>query len=50
MGKEFAFLKKVGFPIDIKKIFKSKEYVNDNNYDIWFKINLKILKNANKTL
>lgn len=50
MGERFAFSKKVGFPLNMKKIFKSKEYINDNNYDIWFKVNLKILKNVNKTL
>jgi len=50
MGKKFAFSKKVGFPIDIKRIFNDKEYINDSNYDFWFKINLKILKNLNKTL
>lgn len=48
MGKEFAYAKKVGFPIDLKNIFleyesSKKNSDNISSYDIWFNENLKIL-------
>ena len=41
-GKEFASLKKVGFPIDMSRIVKYKN-VKISNYNLWFKLNQKIL-------
>lgn len=41
MGEDFAFEKKVGFPVDLKSIFSEKS--NRSNYDIWFDENLKVL-------
>jgi len=41
MGKEFAFEEKIGFPVDLTKIFKEKEL---GNYDIWFSKNLELLQ------
>lgn len=42
MGYDFAFEKKVGFPVNLNKIF-SNEY-NLTSYELWFKENLKVLK------
>jgi asparagine synthase (glutamine-hydrolysing) len=42
-GKEFSLLKKVGFPVDMSRIVKYKNSRLDN-YNLWFKLNLKILK------
>ena len=41
MGYDFAFEKKVGFPVDIKKIYDDDSV--SSSYDIWFKKNLEIL-------
>ena len=41
-NKKFAYEKKVGFPVNIKKIFSDNS--NSTNYDIWFKENERILK------
>lgn len=41
MGKEFAYEKKVGFPVDLTKIFNNEE--NLSSYELWFKENLKVL-------
>jgi asparagine synthase (glutamine-hydrolysing) len=42
MGIDFAFEKKVGFPVDLKKIFHS--YEDKTSYDLWFEKNLEVLK------
>lgn len=42
--KKFYLQKKIGFPVNLKKIFSEKKYKYDTQYDIWFKENLKILK------
>ncbi|WP_368894042.1 asparagine synthetase B [Kluyvera ascorbata] len=39
LGKEFAFEKKVGFPVDLRKIFNYQGGMD--SYDIWFTENLK---------
>ena len=41
MGAEFAFEKKVGFPVDLTKVFNSTE--PKTSYDLWFEKNLEIL-------
>lgn len=41
MGKEFAFAKKVGFPVDLTQIFRNPK--NLSSYDLWFEKNLEIL-------
>ncbi|ELS9252761.1 asparagine synthetase B family protein [Vibrio parahaemolyticus] len=40
-GNSFAFEKKVGFPVDLTKVFENPE--NLSSYDLWFKENLKVL-------
>lgn len=42
MGREFAYEKKVGFPVDLKKVFENKDDLS--SYELWFKENLKVLK------
>ncbi|MCO5342897.1 asparagine synthetase B [Aeromonas veronii] len=42
MGDAFAFEKKVGFPVDLTKIFDNKQSLT--SYELWFKENLKVLK------
>lgn len=42
MGHNFAFEKKVGFPVDLTKIFDGHE--NKNSYEIWFAENMRILE------
>lgn len=42
MGQEFAYEKKVGFPVDLTKIFDNYESLT--SYELWFKENLKVLK------
>lgn len=42
MGNDFAYEKKVGFPVDLKKVFSNKD--NLTSYEIWFEQNLKVLK------
>lgn len=42
MGREFAFEKKVGFPVDLTKIFDNKQSLS--SYELWFEENLKVLK------
>ena len=41
-GDTFAYEKKVGFPVDIAKIFENKKQLS--SYDLWFDENLKVLK------
>ena len=41
-GHDFAFEKKVGFPVDLTEIFD--QYDDENSYEIWFKENLRIIK------
>jgi asparagine synthase (glutamine-hydrolysing) len=41
-GNEFAFEKKVGFPVNLTKIFDNPDGLS--SYDLWFKENLKVLK------
>ncbi len=41
LGTQFAFEKKVGFPVDLTKVFSNP---NDlSSYDLWFQENLKVL-------
>ena len=41
-GEDFAFAEKVGFPVDLSKIFRnSKSNSRYTNYDIWRKENLR---------
>lgn len=42
LGTKFAFEKKVGFPVDLTKIFNNPD--NLSSYDLWFQENLKVLK------
>lgn len=42
MGTSFAYEKKVGFPVDLKKVFD--EYSDLSSYEIWFQENLKVFK------
>ena len=44
MGKEFSYRKKIGFPVDLKKIFKQPTNSTETNYDLWFKKNLEEIK------
>jgi len=41
MGSEFPFEKKVGFPIDLTRVFNNPQ--NLKSYDIWFEKNLEVL-------
>ena len=41
MGKEFAFAKKIGFPVDLTRIFANPH--NLTSYELWFQKNLEIL-------
>lgn len=42
LGYQFAFEKKVGFPVDLTRIFDNPD--NLSSYDLWFQENLKVLK------
>ncbi|HCG8251963.1 TPA: asparagine synthase [Vibrio parahaemolyticus] len=42
MGRGFAYEKKVGFPVDLTKIFENEN--NLSSYELWFKENLKVLQ------
>ncbi|MBB1274706.1 asparagine synthetase B [Psychromonas sp. SR45-3] len=42
LGTKFAFEKKVGFPVNLTKIFNNPD--NLSSYDLWFQNNLKVLK------
>lgn len=42
MGSEFAFERKVGFPVDLKEVFDSAD--GKTSYDLWFEKNLEILR------
>jgi len=42
LGTKFAFEKKVGFPVDLTKVFNNPD--NLSSYDLWFQENLKVLK------
>ncbi|MEZ9198498.1 asparagine synthetase B [Shewanella sp. 10N.286.54.B9] len=41
-GQQFAFEKKVGFPVDLTKVFPNPN--NLSSYDLWFENNLEVLK------
>ena len=41
MGNEFAFESKVGFPVDLSKIFDNPE--KKSSYELWFSKNLEVL-------
>jgi asparagine synthase (glutamine-hydrolysing) len=41
MGRDFAYEKKVGFPVDLTKVFENKN--NISSYELWFENNLKVL-------
>ncbi|WP_058119564.1 asparagine synthetase B family protein [Photobacterium kishitanii] len=41
-GDNFAFEKKVGFPVDLTAIFENKKQLT--SYELWFEENLKVLK------
>ncbi|ENM5918762.1 asparagine synthetase B [Vibrio mimicus] len=40
-GEDFAYEKKVGFPVDLKNIFNDDQSLT--SYELWFKENLKVL-------
>ncbi|WP_267489910.1 asparagine synthase-related protein, partial [Vibrio cholerae] len=40
-GEDFAYEKKVGFPVDLKNIFNNDQSLT--SYELWFKENLKVL-------
>ncbi len=40
-GEQFAFEKKVGFPVDLTTIFENKK--NLSSYELWFEENIKVL-------
>ncbi len=42
LGTQFAFEKKVGFPVDLTKVFSNPDKLS--SYDLWFQENLKVLK------
>ncbi|HHQ4581072.1 TPA: asparagine synthetase B family protein [Aeromonas hydrophila] len=42
MGKEFAYEKKVGFPVDLTKVFDNEKSLT--SYELWFEENLKVFK------
>ncbi len=42
MGRDFSYEKKVGFPVDLTKVFDNKELLS--SYELWFKENLEVLK------
>lgn len=42
MGDTFAYERKVGFPVNIEKIFHNER--NMSSYELWFSENLKVLK------
>ncbi len=42
MGREFAFESKVGFPVDLTKIFNNPE--GKSSYELWFSKNLEVLQ------
>lgn len=42
MGTSFAYDKKVGFPVDLTRIFNNEN--NFSSYELWFHENLKVLK------
>ena len=44
MGKEFSYRGKIGFPVDLRKIFKQSINNTETNYDLWFKKNLEEIK------
>jgi len=41
-GRGFAFEKKVGFPVDLTKVFENPKSLT--SYELWFEENLKVLK------
>lgn len=41
MGTEFAYEEKVGFPVDLKKVFKDDSKLS--SYELWFRENIKVL-------
>lgn len=42
MGDSFAFEKKVGFPVDLTKVFDNEKELS--SYELWFEENIKVLK------
>ena len=44
MGKEFSYRGKIGFPVDLRKIFKQSINNTETNYELWFKKNLEEIK------
>lgn len=42
MGNDFAYEKKVGFPVDLTKVFGNEEALT--SYELWFKENIKVLE------
>lgn len=42
MGNTFAYEKKIGFPVDLTKVFKNENELS--SYELWFDKNLEILK------
>jgi asparagine synthase (glutamine-hydrolysing) len=41
MGRDFSFEKKVGFPVDLTKIFDNPRELS--SYELWFSKNLEVL-------
>jgi len=41
-GNKFSYEKKVGFPVDLTKVFKNENQLG--SYELWFEKNLKVLK------
>ncbi|MCG9679289.1 asparagine synthase-related protein [Vibrio sp. Isolate24] len=41
-GEDFAFEKKVGFPVDLRKVYPG--IADASSYDIWFQKNIEVLK------
>ena len=45
MDKNFAYGKKIGFPVSLNRIFNLKiRNIKNENYKIWFKKNIEELK------
>lgn len=42
MGRDFSFEKKVGFPVDLTKIFDNPDKLS--SYELWFSKNLEVLR------
>ena len=45
MGKNFPYRKKIGFPVELHKIFYNDlNNKNKKNYDLWFEKNITEIK------